>query len=568
MELTSKTRRYPAPHAEFLSLFKSMKPRIPLLLLLSTVVPLAAQTKKNILLIAVDDLKPNIGAYGDTIAKTPNIDRLAARGLRFDRAYTNQALCSPSRNALMVGIRPGSLGIYDLATNFRKAAPDAVTLPQYFIQHGYRAENLGKIYHIGQGNQDDAASWSVPRAQLPAQTYALEANRPPQSGGQERDPLRNRGAATESADVSDDTYIDGKIADEAIRRLEAAKQREGTPFFLATGFIRPHLPFVAPKKYWDLYDRTKLKLPELRKPPEGSPAAATRPNGELAAYKDTKDANSLSEEKQLELLHGYYAAASYTDTQIGKVLDALDRLGLTDSTIVILWGDHGWHLGDHGYWGKFTNYEQATRIPFIIAAPGVTKPGSHTTSLAQSVDLYPTLVELNGLPAPQTSPSLEGKSLVPVLKDPAATVHDGVLQVVPRQGVIGRSLRTSTHRLVEWKKPGATEGAEFELYDYVKDPLETKNLATEQAELVTTLRGKLAAYPEAKPSIASPTPPSQGQDRARLFANRDKDGDGKLSRDEFLANQRDGTAAAGRFTRFDKDGDSSLSKDEFISAGK
>lgn len=544
-----------------------MKPHIPLFLLLASVLPLAAETKKNILLIAVDDLKPNIGAYGDPIARTPNIDRLAARGLRFDRAYTNQALCSPSRNALMIGVRPSSLGIYDLATNFRKAAPNAVTLPQHFIQNGYRAENLGKIYHVGQGNQDDAASWSVPRAQLPAQTYAIEANRPSQSGRPNQDPLRNRGAATESADVSDDTYIDGKIADEAVRCLEAAKQREGTPFFLATGFIRPHLPFVAPKKYWDLYDRSKLKLPELRKPPEGAPAAAHRPNGELAAYKDTKDANSLSDEKQLELLHGYYAAASYTDAQIGKLLDALDRLGLAENTIVILWGDHGWHLGDHGYWGKFTNYEQATRIPFIISAPGVTKAGSHTAALAQSVDLYPTLVELAGLPAPQTSPSLEGKSLVPVLKDPAATVHEHVLQVVPHQGQIGRSLRTTTHRLVEWKKPGAGDGAQFELYDYVKDPLETKNLAGDQKELVESLRAKLASYPEAKPQIAAPASQPQGQDRAKLFANKDKNTDGKLSREEFLANQRDAEAAAGRFARFDKDDDNSLTKDEFVSAG-
>lgn len=544
-----------------------MKPRIPLFLLLSTLLPLAAETKKNVLLIAIDDLKPNIGAYGDAIAKTPNIDRLAARGLRFDNAYTNQALCSPSRNALLVGVRPGSLGIYNLDTNFRKAAPDAVTLPQHFIQQGYRAEGLGKIYHVGQGNHDDAASWSVPRTPLPAPIYALEANQPVKGGQQAQNPQRNRGAATESADVSDDTYADGKVAEEAIRRLEAAKGREGTPFFLATGFIRPHLPFVAPKKYWDLYDRSQLKLPALRKPPEGSPAAATRPNGELAAYKDTKDSNKLSEEKQLELLHGYYAAASYTDAQIGKLLDALDRLGLTENTIVVLWGDHGWHLGDHGYWGKFTNYEQATRIPFIISAPGVTTPGSHTTALAQSVDLYPTLVELNGLPAPQTSPSLEGKSLVPVLKDPAATVHEHVLQVVPRQGLVGRALRTPTHRLVEWKKPGASEGGEFELYDYVKDPLETKNLAAEQAELVTTLRGKLAAYPEAKPQIAAPSPAPQGQDRGKIFANKDKDGDNKLSREEFLANQRDGAAAIGRFTRFDKDGDLSLTKEEFISAG-
>ncbi|HEY1122723.1 MAG TPA: sulfatase, partial [Haloferula sp.] len=329
-----------------------MNSRISLLLLLASVTPLAAQTKKNILLIAVDDLKPNIGAYGDPIAKTPNIDRLASRGLLFEHAYTNQAVCAPSRNALFTSITPASLGIYDLATNFRKAAPDAITLPQHFLKNGYRTEAVGKLFHVGHGNSDDEVSWSVPHVRPAGKTYALEESQPPKNEGPRKNGRGPNGSATESADVSDDTYADGKTADEIIRRLEAAKNRPDTPFFIAAGFIRPHLPFVAPKKYWDLYDRAQLKLPAYRKAPEGAPAVALRPNGELSSYKDTKNGDSLPDDKQLELLHGYYAATSYTDAQVGRLLDTLDRLGLSENTIVILWGDHGWHLGDHGLWSK------------------------------------------------------------------------------------------------------------------------------------------------------------------------------------------------------------------------
>ena len=208
-------------------------------------------------------------------------------------------------------------------------------------------------------------------------------------------------------------------------RLEAAKERPDTPFFIAAGFIRPHLPFVAPKKYWDLYDRSQLNLAENSKAPEGVVEAALRPNGELSQYKGTENADSLSEAQQRELLHGYYAATSYTDAQVGKLLDTLDRLGLSENTIIVFWGDHGWHLGDHGLWSKHTNFEQATRIPYIIAAPGLSK-GAKTKSLAQSIDIYPTLLELNGLPLPGSKPALEGKSLVPVLKEPSAIVNDSV----------------------------------------------------------------------------------------------------------------------------------------------
>jgi len=555
-----------------------MKISTPLLILLSSVIPLAAQTKKNILLIAVDDLKPNIGSYGDPVARTPNIDRLASRGLLFEHAYTNQAVCSPSRNALLTGITPVTLGIYDLATNFRKAAPDAITLPQQFLKNGYRTEAVGKLYHVGHGNQDDSVSWSVPHTRPPAPTYALKESLSADGTARPKNGKRGpRGAAVESADVPDETYSDGQTANEVIKRLEAAKARPDTPFFIAAGFIRPHLPFVAPKKYWDLYDRSKLKLPAYQKAPEGAPEAALRPNGELGQYKGTENSDNLSEAQQLELLHGYYAATSYTDSQVGRLLDTLDRLGLSENTIIVFWGDHGWHLGDHGLWSKHTNFEEAAHIPLIISAPGVTQPGTKTKSLTHSIDLYPTLLELTGLPRPESKPSIEGKSLVPVLKDPSASVNEAAYHVFPRKDLIGRAIRTSTHRLVEWKKPGApADTAEWELYDYEGDPQETKNHVKEKPEIVASLKAKLAAFPEAKPQLkvkAEPEAPAEkkaasGQDRAKLFRNRDKDNDGKLTREEFLVNQSDAATAPERFTRFDKDNDGSLTEAEYIAAGK
>ncbi len=553
-----------------------MKPIARLSLLFAGLVTSAGAAPKNILFIAVDDLKPVIGAYGDTTAKTPNIDRLASRGLLFESAYTNQALCSPSRNALFTGIRPGTLGIYDLDTNFRNAVPDAVTFPQQLIRHGYRTESVGKLFHIGHGNHDDGKSWSVPPLRPSAPAYALpesQLKRKKDAQG------RERGAAYESADVADDFYADGRIADEVVARLEAAKGRPDTPFFIGAGFLKPHLPFVAPKRYWDLYDPSRLQLAEFRKGPEGAPEAALRKNGELSSYKNREDADSLSDESQRKLLHGYYAAVSYTDAQIGRLLDALDRLGLAEDTIIVLWGDHGWHLGDHGLWAKMTNFEQATRIPFIISAPGVTKPGTKTKALVQTVDIYPTLLELTGVGLPDTPVKPEGASLVPLLEDPSVTVHDSVLQVVPRQGLIGRSVRTATHRLVEWKKPGAgADTAGYELYDYAADPQERKNLVNDQPEAAAKLKAVLAAYPEARPQItakpAAETATGETgkknarQDREKLFSGRDKDADGKLTREEFLANQKDAEAAASRWTRSDKNSDGTLSREEFVGAGK
>ena len=536
---------------------------------------LFAAAKPNVLLICVDDLKPLLGCYGDAVVKSPNIDRLAARGVLFEKAYCNQAVCSPSRNALLTGLRPQSLGIYELSTNFRKAAPDAVTLPQHFKANGYHAEALGKIFHVGHGNVNDVASWSVPHFTPKTISYALKENDLPEST-REQALFENkteswklpRGAAAESADVPDNRYGDGMIADEAVKRLEGAKQKPDVPFFLAVGFLKPHLPFVAPKKYWDLYDAAAFKLPALQTAPAGAPEFAPTTWGELRQYKDIPEQGPLTQEQAIHLIHGYYAATSYMDAQLGKVLDALDASGLAGNTIIVLWGDHGWHLGDHGMWCKHTNYEQAARIPVIVAAPGI-KP-ARTQALIESCDIYPTLAELAQLPAPAQG---DGRSFAEVLKNPATAVRDHVIHVYPRGGgLIGRAIRTQRHRLVEWKKPGAApESAVLELYDYEADPAETKNLAAEQPAVVAVLRQFLVQHPEAKPQISSKpeaAPKKPAQDRGKMFDQRDKDKDGQLTKEEFLLNQPDPEEAPKRFPKFDTDGNGTLSRDEFIKGGK
>jgi iduronate 2-sulfatase len=465
--------------------------------------------RANILLICIDDLKPNIACYGDSHAVTPNIDRLAAQGVRFDAAYCNQAVCAPSRNSLLTGLRPQTIGIYDLATNFRKAKPDAVTLPQHFKNNGYRTEAYGKIFHVGHGNINDKASWSLPHFRGKGD-YALAENRPDQ-GTREEALFTNvpaeqanrlpKGAPYESAEVEDDAYADGQVADRAVERIAAAAKTPDEPFFLAVGFVKPHLPFCAPKKYWDLYDPAKFELAKLRQPPEGAPDFAPTDWRELRNYKGGPQSGPVDDAMQRELIHGYYAATSYTDAQIGKVLDALKANGLDKNTIIVLWGDHGWHLGDHGMWCKHTNYQQAARIPYIIDVPGSVRAGQASNELVETVDLYPTLCELAGLDLPY---ELDGASLVPVLNDPKAHTDGVAFHVFPRGKLLGRAVRTDRYRLVEWKAPGApAEEAILELYDYQADPEESRNLAAEQPEVVAKLRAILAEHPEAKPQFVA-----------------------------------------------------------------
>ncbi len=433
--------------------------------------------RPNVLLICVDDLKPVLGCYGDALAKTPNIDRLAQRSLVFDRAYCNQAVCSPSRNALLTSLRPQTLGIYDLATNFRLSRPQAITMPQYFKEHGYHTEAMGKIFHVGHGNHEDEASWSVPAVKPRGVAYARDENKPvaqPAPAGAKKGAAADapKGAAYEFADVPDETYNDGALAGYAIERLREAKQHPETPFFIAVGFVKPHLPFVAPQKYWDLYDRQAFQPAKIQQPPVDAPAYAPQFGGELRQYRDIPASQNLDPKLQQTLIHGYYAAMSYMDAQVGRVLGELEASGLAKNTIIVFWGDHGWHLGDHGMWCKHTNYEQATRIPLLVSIPGTTS-GVHRPQLVESVDVYPTLCELAGLPAPK---QLDGKSFAKVVKQADALTKEFVTHVYPRsaQGrgsVLGRAIRTDRYRLVEWKAIGApADTAELELYDYQEDP--------------------------------------------------------------------------------------------------
>lgn len=465
--------------------------------------PLLAAQKPNVLLILVDDLKPSFGAYGEKWVHSPNLDRLASSGMRFDMAYCNQAVCAPSRNNLLLGSRSTSIGVYSLGHHFRKAVPDAVTMPQFFKQHGYHAAGIGKVFHIGHGNINDKHSWSVPFQPDKVIDYVL----PESTGGQltrEEALFSNRskvglprGAAWEIADVEDGAYADGRIAAEGIRRLQTYSKSE-QPFFLALGFTKPHLPFCAPRKYWDLYDRSKLPLAEYTQPPAGAPKYAHKTIGELNQYKPVPEKPPLSKDLVRTLIHGYYSSLSYMDAQVGRVLDEVQRLGLSDNTIIVLWGDHGYHLGDHGTWTKHTNYEQANRIPIVISAPGVTKPGSSSKALIETVDLFPTIAELADLPEPTGPQPIDGDSFLSVLKGgPTTEIGEYAYHSYPKGNRLGRAIRTSRYRLVEWKPWGKSSAkAEYELYDYETDPLEKRNLASEKPDVVKKLSTILARQPK------------------------------------------------------------------------
>lgn len=471
----------------------------------------AAAERPNILLILIDDLKPAIRAFGDPVAITPNIDRLTARGTRFELAYANQAVCAPSRMNLMTGARSTSTGIYDFGQNLRDYLPDAVTMPQYFMAAGYRTESLGKIFHIGHNTVGDPQSWSTP----PYKDHVIEYVSPEGKAlGKTREAALfnefeiprgdiwpyartlGRGLAWESPDVPDEAYADGRVAAKAVTRLGELKA-SSQPFFLAVGFARPHLPFSVPKRYWDKYDRAKLPLPAFERLPEGAPAFAGKVGGEIVAYASIDEKTpeaQYSEELKRTLIHGYYAGVSYVDAQIGKLMAELDRSGLSKNTIVVLWGDHGYHLGDHAIWTKHTNYEQATRLPLVFAGPGI-GAGKITRQLAETVDIYPTLAGLAGLQRPAGPQPIDGTDLSPVLHDPAARVRGYAYHAYPRPNRIGQAIRTERYRLVRWTQE-QTGARDYELYDLVGDPLETRNVAATQPGIRSQLEALLDAQPK------------------------------------------------------------------------
>lgn len=447
----------------------------------------------NVLFIAADDLRVELGCYGDTIVKSPNLDRLAARGTLFRRAYSQQALCNPSRSSLMTGLRPDTLRIWDLPTHFREVRPNVVTLPELFKQNGYFTQNIGKVFHNWrQEIHGDPQSWSVP-AML---HYATHYSDNPIVDGEIPANLVTT-VKTECRDVPDEAYFDGRVAAEAVKALGQIKDQ---PFFLAVGFWKPHLPFNAPKKYWDLYDPSDVSLPVNPDHPENVPEIALHNGQELLKKK-----GDLTDAEVLELRRGYYAAVSYMDTQIGKVLDELDRLDLTDRTIVVFWSDHGFHLGEHDLWCKTSNFELDARVPMLIATPTSKRGGVETDALVELVDLYPTIADLCGLAKPA---DLDGVSLVPILEDPAAAVKTAAYTQHPRPAyykgkpeAMGCSVRTADCRYTEWRDFETGEVVAKELYDHRVDPLETKNVAAEaeRRDEVGVLAEKLAEiFPQKK----------------------------------------------------------------------
>jgi arylsulfatase A-like enzyme len=447
----------------------------------------AAWAGPNVLFIAVDDLRPESAASASDLIRTPNIDRIAARGTTFDRAYCQQAVCSPSRSSLMTGRRPDATRVWDLDTHFRTALPDAVTIGQHFKNRGFFVQGMGKIFH---GGFDDKPTWSVPWGTPKAPQYVLPESLAMQDASERDRKGRKRGPAFEAADVPDDTYVDGKTARLAATTLHALAAR-GEPFFLAVGFAKPHLPFVAPKRYWDLYDPDAIYVPAFTGLPEGAPAFVGHTNGELRSYAGIPKQGSIPEDLARRLRHGYYAAVSYMDAQVGVVLDALEAAGLADDTVIVFWGDHGWQLGEHGLWHKHTNFELAVRSPLLMAAPGQRAPGRRTRALAEFIDIFPTLVDLCGLPVPA---DLDGVSLRPVLDDPEARVREVAISQYPRSGsdgrpVMGYSIRDDRWRLTLWRERNGSGIVARELYDEVEDPHETVNLADrpEQAAVVERL---------------------------------------------------------------------------------
>lgn len=509
------------------------------------------QTKPNILFIAIDDLRPELGCYGSPIAQSPNIDRLASEGLKFNRAYCQQAICSPSRASLMTGARPDTIGVIENTAYFRELNPDIVTLPQHFVANGYETAYCGKIYHARM--TDNERSWSrspawktcpYKRPRLPG-SYALPENQktwlenkqamlakygPSGAGG------LVHGPAYESADVEDHVYVDGFNTQLAIATLkDHFKHKPEQPLFLALGLVKPHLDFIAPKKYWDLYDRSKIQTASQKSPPDGGAATGLHASFELRTRHGIPKSGPIGEELSVTLQHGYYACVSYVDAQVGMMLKALEDEGVRDNTIVIIWGDHGWHLGDMGIWGKATNYEIATRVPMVIWTPDIQQGGVSTDALVELVDIYPTLCELSGVPLPE---HLEGLSFAPLLTKPnqpwkkaafsqfpnpalrewaanplsagmrqtffGPLIRDVESRIMRQQRdrwdrdlfenhLMGYTMRTDRYRLVLWRDyrdPNSTP-VFVELYDHQNDPSETRNVATENPQIVRQLTKQL-----------------------------------------------------------------------------
>lgn len=501
------------------------------------------KSKPNILFIAIDDLRTELGCYGSEIAVTPNMDKLAADGLMFNRAYCQQAICSPSRASLMTGARPETINIIENYTYFRDINPDVITLPQHFIANGYEAVHQGKVYH-GKFT-DDEKSWSRKPAKvdLPKPVgYATPENQEiarenkaamVEKYGEAAKYGLGMGPAYECADVPDPTYIDGYTAEVAIATLKELVQNPDKPFFLGYGFHHPHLNWVTPKKYWDLYNPEEIPMAEYTDAPVDGATMGLHASFELRVRHGIPKSGPIEGELARTLKHAYLASVSYVDAQIGKMIDALKETGVMENTIIILWSDHGWHLGDLGIWGKATNYEIAARVPMIIWTPDMPEEtrGRKSDALVELIDMYPTLCDLAGIDKPD---HLEGHSIAPLLEDPdrewkkaaftqfpnpalrewaANPLSPGMREtyfgplikeveerIIAQQGekwdrelfeqhLMGYAMRTERYRLVLWKDRRHPEAEQLysELYDLSTDPIEMVNLAAGEPELVAEL---------------------------------------------------------------------------------
>jgi iduronate 2-sulfatase len=427
----------------------------------------AAQTKTswNVLFLAADDLNNALGCYGHALVKSPNIDRLASRGVRFDRAYCQFPLCGPSRASLLTGLRPDTSQVLGNNVDFRKHHPDSVTLPQLFKNSGWFAAREGKMFHMNVPNEvgtprfQDEPSWNHS-----VSPPGLE-NKSPGEGRKLSPPGVSFGMNWISTPTSEG-QADTNAADNAIALLE---KHRAAPFFLAAGFLRPHLPFVAPSRFFDLYPLRSIPLP-------------SNPPGDLddvpAAHKAVRphlwNHMRMDEPEIREALRGYYASTSYMDSEVGRVIDALDRLDLASKTIIVFWGDHGWNLGEHTRWQKMSLFEESARAPLIVAAPGRRGNGKATKALVEFVDVYPTLAELCGLAPP---PTLEGQSFARLLDDTSRPFKKAAFTQLQYEDIVGRSIRTARYRYIRWEGKGGGE----ELYDHDKDPAEFRNLAGESS---------------------------------------------------------------------------------------
>lgn len=436
----------------------------------------AQDSKPNVLFIAIDDLKPTLGCYGDPAAVTPNIDALASRGTVFQNAHCQWPVCGPSRASLMTSLRPEAVGVMDLKTSMRAKNANVLTLPQHFRNNGYLTAGAGKIYDprcVDDRRTADEASWSIP-FMMPKSTSKADHNK----------------RFASAPEIADSELTDGIIAGDGLKLMRQLSKSE-KPFFLAVGFKKPHLPFVAPKKYWDLYQRQQFQLAGHRGSIENASGYSVHGSNEFRGYGEVPKEGPFPDELQREAIHGYYACSSYVDALVGSLVDELERLGLSDNTAIVLWGDHGFHLGDHGMFGKHSTLEQATRVPLIVCPPSTT--ALHTTRTAAPVeftDVFPTLCDLTGVVKPK---NVAGHSLKALIEGTKQRVRDGALTVFKSKGSLGYSYRTERYRYTEWiNKFGKI--AASELYDYRNDPLETKNLINDvgyreaRAELAEQMR--------------------------------------------------------------------------------